>query len=492
VKSVVSPHSFTLGPRIFLRVLAVIHAVAFLSFWSQWRGLLGPHGLQPADAYLKAVHDYYGNSAYFQLPTLCWIFGANEFLPLLCAVGVALSLALFVGLAPALCLGLLWVAYLSLISAGQIFYSFQWDALLLETTLLALPLAPWTLRPGWKPIEPPRLARGLLGWLLARLMFLSGAVKLLSGDPTWRDLSALTFHFETQPLPTPVAWYVHQFSPRLLHAMGAVMFALELLAPVALFGPRVLRHAAAISLMLLQAIIVLTGNYTFFNFLTIALCLLCFDDAAWRRLLRRAPVAMAATPGAHSYLATLALRGFAGLVLTVTLLGAIRSFGVRTPPPAPFQALLQAVAPFQSLNNYGLFAVMTHPRTELIIEGSDDDHTWLPYEFPHKPGDLSRRPDFVAPYQPRLDWQLWFAALDTPERNPWVLALCEHLLRGTPEVLELVQKNPFPAHPPRYVRVQRYEYHFTDQAERTRTGHWWRRTLLDTFVPASALNVISP
>jgi hypothetical protein len=159
------------------------------------------------------------------------------------------------------------------------------------------------------------------------------------------------------------------------------------------------------------------------------------------------------------------------------------SFGA----PAGFEVLEQIVGPTRSFNNYGLFAVMTRPRTELIFEGSDDGRTWRAYEFPHKPGDLQRRPTWVAPHQPRLDWQLWFAALGSLDQNPWVLSLAEHLLRGTPEVLALLQRNPFPQNPPRYVRVVRYEYHFTDAAARARTGQWWRRTPLDVYLPPASL-----
>jgi hypothetical protein len=484
IQTVPSSTGFAYSTRLFFRILAVVHAIAFASFGWQWRGLIGPHGLLPATRFLSYFHEQLGRTAYFEIPTLCWIFGADPFVPILCGIGLALSAALFVGLAPALCLILLWISYLSLISVGQIFYGFQWDALLLEVTLLAIPLAPWSLRTRWQLIEPPRLARWLQWWLLARLMFLSGAVKLNSGDLTWRNLMALSFHFETQPLPTPVAWYVHQLPAEVLRVICAAMFTIELVAPLCLFGPRILRHGAALSLFALQILIALTGNYTFFNLLTMALCLLCLDDAWWQRVLHRVP----SIPVAARRVPAWGLGLFSALVLIVTVPSALRSLGVRTSSLPALDRLLDAVQPFRSLNNYGLFAVMTHPRPELIFEGSNDDRTWLPYEFPHKPGELGRRPDFIAPFQPRLDWQLWFAALDSPENNRWVINLCEHLLHGTPEVLALLNKNPFPANPPRYIRVIRYEYHFTDASERAQSGHWWRRVRLDDYVPASSLN----
>ena len=274
---------FAFSTWLFLRLLAVVHLIAFVSFWMQLEGLVGEHGILPATRYFAAVHEQLGRAAYGQLPSLCWAFGAGKFLHVLCAGGVACSLLLFAGIAPAVCLALLWAAYLSLNAAGQDFFNFQWDALLLETTLLAIFVAPWSLWPRWRLHEPPRLARWLVWWLLFRLMFLAGVVKLASGDPTWRDLSALTFHYETQPLPTPLAWYAHQAPAWWQRAECAGMFAIELVVPFFLFAPRALRHNAALLLAAFMGAIALTGNYTFFNLLAIALCLFCLDDAWWSR-----------------------------------------------------------------------------------------------------------------------------------------------------------------------------------------------------------------
>ncbi len=497
-------NKFAFAAWIFLRLLALIHLIAFVSFWTQLEGLIGPRGLLPADAYFSAVREHFGGTAFRQLPSLCWWFGTGTFLHVLCAAGVALSLLLFAGVAPALCLALLWASYLSLNCAGQIFFNFQWDALLLETTLLAVFLAPWRLfaprgGPGalssstgiWRPQEPPLLARLLLWWLLFRLMFFAGVVKLASGDALWKDLTALAVHYETQPLPTPLAWYSHQLPLWWHRAACAGMFALELLVPFFLFAPRALRHNAALLLSAFMVAVALTGNYTFFNLLAIALCLLCLDDAWWHQVLPartrarfhvirenarppfswRRPVGMVAAAGVLAY--TVAQE----LPVVFPKLGA----------PPGYARVTSLVGPFRSFNNYGLFAVMTNPRLELVFEGSDDRREWRPYEFPHKPGALTRRPSWVAPHQPRLDWQLWFAALGRPEHNRWVLQLCEHILRGTPEVFALLAENPFPAQPPRHIRVVRYEYHFTDPEVRARTGQWWRRTPVDLYVPPSSL-----
>jgi hypothetical protein len=482
---------YALSTSVFLRMLALIHVAAFLSFWVQLPGLIGTHGISPASVYLQAVREQVGSSGYAQLPTLCWWFGADTFLHVLCGSGVAAAVLLFAGIAPGICLSVLWLAYLSLVNVGQNFLGFQWDALLLETTLLAIWVAPFTLLPRWRAVEPPPLARWLLLWLLFRLMLLSGVVKLTSGDPTWRNLTALTFHYETQPLPTPLAWWAHH-APTAVHRTSCVvMFVIELAVPFLLFAPRRLRHIGAVLLIALQLGVAVTGNYAFFNFLTIALCIIAIDDAFWLRLFPRhfrtlrETGPLARTPAAHP----LRIVGVAlgTLVIAYTSLLALPAFGHTFRLPNAVYSVAARIGPFNSFNNYGLFAVMTTSRPELIFEGSNDAQTWLPYELPYKPGDLARRPRFVAPHQPRLDWQLWFAALMPPEQNPWVLAVCEHLLRGTPEVLALFSRNPFASAPPRYVRVVRYDYHFTSASERRETGNWWRRTPQDLYVPPSAL-----
>ncbi len=498
---------FALSTAIFLRALAIIHLIAFVSFWTQLPGLIGPHGILPAADYLAAARAQLGSAAFFRLPTLCWLFGATTFLHVLCAAGVVLSLLLFFGVAPVAALALLWSAYLSLVNVGQIFLGFQWDALLLETTLLAIFVAPRSLLPRWRPVEPPRLAHLLLLWLLFRLMFLSGVVKLSSGDPTWRALTALTFHYETQPLPNPLAWFLHQLPATAHRAACAGMFVIELAVPFLLFAPRALRHLAAVLLAAFQLAILLSGNFAFFNLLTIALCLLALDDALWIAVLRKchllndtspllsseSPKAQCHliddTPGAASvvgrWLRRLGFVAAAGVLVYTALFALLSSSRGRW--SAWFSPVVNVVAPFASLNNYGLFAVMTTSRPELIIEGSDDAQHWLAYELPYKPGDLSRSPPIVAPHQPRLDWQLWFAALGSADDNRWVLQLGERLLRGAPEVLALFSTNPFPRHPPRYLRVVRYDYRFTTAAERAATGHWWRRTPLDFYVEPVSL-----
>ena len=482
-----APPTYSIGTHLFLRVLGVVFAVAFVSAWAQIDGLVGPAGLLPAGDFLRDAKLQLGPSAYWQAPSLCWIFGTGYFLKALCLLGVLGSAFLFVGIAPALSLGCLWALYLSLCTAGQLFFDFQWDSLLLETGLVAVFLAPWTGAPGWKRIEPPPLARAVLTWLLMRLMLLSGIVKLTSGDPLWRSFRALTVHFQTQPLPTPLAWYVHQLPEPVLKATCALMFAVELIAPFGLLASRRIRHVSALALIGLQVAIALTGNYTFFNFLTIALCLPSLDDAFWGKSGKAAPETFR-----WPRLRLRLLQGFAAASIALTSLEIVAGFSPQVAAVPAVFATIEAVTPLRSFNTYGLFAVMTPRRPELIFEGSNDGQTWSEYGFRHKPGELTRAPDFVAPFQPRLDWQLWFAALGRPNDNAWVLLLGEEILKGNPRVLALLGSNPFPSHPPRWIRIVRYDYSFTDSAARATTGQWWRRTPTDLYVAPFSLKLSLP
>ncbi len=355
---------FSVGAAVFLRALAAIYFIAFASLWWQLSGLIGPGGILPAQPYLDAVAKQLGDSYWWQLPTLCWLFGAGKFLHVLCLGGIALSVVLFLRRAQPLCLLLLWLFYLSLCGVGQIFLGYQWDALLLETGLLAVFLAPRRAPAGERP-EPPRFARWLLWWLLFRLMFMSGYVKLASGDPTWHDLTALTYHYQTQPLPTWIAWYLHQLPAWFQKISCAIMFALELAVPLLLFGPRRLRLGAALSLIAFQLLIALSGNYTFFNLLTIALCLLFLDDSWWARWFGLAPRPYAAVATERRATAARSrLRRWTGqtvfaVFFAASLVGTLPVLWQIQQWPGWFASAWRAIAVTRSVNSYGLFAGMT-------------------------------------------------------------------------------------------------------------------------------------
>lgn len=494
----IEPPSYQLSRGLFLRSLGIIYLIAFLSFWLQLSGLIGSNGILPASRTMSLLRQgvtaqHIGLDRYHLLPTLCWITDRDWFLNCQCAAGAITAGVLVIGFLPVPCLIVLWILYLSLVTISNEFLGFQWDNLLLETGFLAIFLAPLQALPKLRFAPPPSgLVLWLFRWLLFRLMFESGCVKLLSGDPTWRNLTALKVHYETQPLPTWIGWYAHQLPAWAQKSSTALMFGIELFVPFLIFAPRRLRHFASIALIALQLLILLTGNYCFFNLLTIALCLLLFEDSAlwriipekWRARLQHQPQPMTGRQLHWPRQITVPL--FC-LTLTATLVEGSLRFGARLPGPRPVLALVQWLAPLRTFNNYGLFAVMTTTRPEIIVQGSMDGENWSDYEFKYKPGELKRRPRFVEPHQPRLDWQMWFAALSNYQQNRWFVSFCIRLLQGSPEVLRLLEHNPFPSQPPRYVRALVYEYHFTDLATRHRTGAWWRRDLKGTYLPAIGL-----
>jgi len=480
---------YALSRWLFLRLVGVVYLIAFLSLAPQVAGLVGAHGILPAGAFLDRAHALYGSAAYRLLPTVCWLDAGDGTLRALCWGGAVLALLLVAGVAQAPVLFLLWLAYLSLSVVGQTFLWFQWDGLLVETGLVALLYAPTTLGPGLaRERAPSAVGRWLVWWLVFRLMFLSGITKLLSGDPTWRHLTALDYHFWTQPLPPWTAWYVHQ-APEWLHrAMTLASLAIEVLAPWLIFVPerwRRARYTACALLVLGQLGIAATGNYGFFNLLALVLCLALLDD----RVLERVLPLRAGPQGPEPRWAGRVIRGVAPLFAVLSLLAFAREIAQTIPGArgALDNPLLRAVAPLRSVNGYGLFRVMTTERPEIIIEGSADSLHWREYGFRWKPGDLDRRPAFVAPHMPRLDWQMWFAALDPAGARDWLVPLLEHLLRGTPDVVALLGHNPFPERPPRYVRLAYYHYRFATPAERAGTGAWWERQLLGYLTPALSL-----
>jgi predicted DCC family thiol-disulfide oxidoreductase YuxK len=471
--------------RWFLRLLGLVYLIAFCSFWSQVDGLIGRDGILPVAPWLDELHNRFGTEAYRLFPTLCWFNAGDSFLHSLCAAGVVLSLLLILQIAPLFCLLLLWSLYLSLSVAGQVFMNFQWDYLLLEVGFLSIFLAPLRLLPSRRycsPISP--WAHFLLLWLLFRLVFMSGVVKLTSGDDSWWKLTALQYHYETQPLPMPLSWWTNQFPPWFQGFSTIVMFAIELGAPFLLFGPRRLRLIGVFGLLMLQILIALTGNYCFFNLLTASLCLLAVDDMVWPRLGRKArqrpEVRGAAWPSWILIPVVVVVLTFSGPLLW-------SAFFPEAEWPPLFSRPYAYLEPFRSLNGYGLFRVMTKTRPEIIVEGSQDGLTWRPYEFKYKVGDPQRALPIVAPHQPRLDWQMWFAALDDIQGEPWFMNFLARLLQGSPAVLRLIKTNPFPDSPPRYLRARLFEYHLTNALEKKQTGAWWRREEESLYCPPVSL-----
>ncbi len=447
--------TFRLIESLFLRLLGLVYLIAFASLWPQIVGLVGANGITPAAETLAAIHADYGWRAYLDVPSVFWLSPTDTALQAICVLGCVAALLLMLGVVVRSAAVAAYILYLSLVTIGQPFTSFQWDALLLETGFLAIFASSSLLPLAYR-------------FLLFRLMFESGLVKLTSGDINWRNLHALRYHFFTQPLPTPLAYYMQQAPTSLLDSLTLLTLLIELAVPFLLFAhPRRVRQIAASLLVLLQIFIALTGNYAFFNLLTLVLCLWALDDEClhdWAKW--RAP-ALPLFPKANDIAVGL-----------VVLLSVLQIFALEP-------SFLDS---FEIVNPYGLFAVMSTSRTELVIEGSNDELHWEVYSLRYKPGDLARSLPVVAPYQPRLDWQMWFAALGQPQNNLWTKTLVYRLLLGQTEVLSLLEPAPF-AKPPRWIRIQAYSYNFTTLAQRKGNGTIWQRTLLGTwFGPVSMVS----
>jgi hypothetical protein len=439
----------------FLQVLGLIYFIAFTSFGLQAPGLIGTQGILPFPEFLNALRLAIGRAPWREAPSLLWLHPTDGAMTVCWVAGATFALtAIFAPWKRTALAGCL-VLWLSLCSVGQDFLSFQWDILLSEAGFLAIFADNSAVR-IW-----------LFRWLAFRLMFFSGVVKLMSHDPAWRDLTAMHYHYETQPLPTPLAWFVFQQPLWAAKTQTAFTFVAELAVPFLFFGPRRARYAAAVITTALQLLILATGNYTFFNFLAIAICFWLVIE----------PSGAGPLPARHK-IVTAALAVFIGVVSGLLSLS---QFGVAMPPGGG--AILHAVDPLRIVNSYGLFAVMTTDRPEIVVEGSNDGTNWLAYDFRYKPGDLRRAPPVIEPAQPRLDWQMWFAALGSYQSNRWFVTFMLRLLQGEPAVLRLLQYNPFPQQPPKYVRARLFLYHFTRWGSRD----WWWREERGTYFPAVSL-----
>ncbi len=460
--------NYAVASRLFIKALALIYFAAFVSLAPQISGLAGEEGILPFRRVLDQNLADHGLAALLRVPTLFWFDASDVVLEGAAWTGAGLALLLLFGRWERVALILLFVLYLSLYRAGQLFMNFQWDTLLLEAGLLAVFLHR----------SPTVLVLFLFHWLLFRLRFMSGVFKLASGDPSWAGFTALDHYFETQPLPHVGAWFAH-WLPEWLHRAGVgLTFFTELLLPFFLFLPRPFRLAAVGLTLLMQVLILATSNHNFFNLLTIALCLLLLDDRVVNRLLprrdRKAPPVDA--PGAAH---RVSLAVVAVLLITSSLGGFLSLLGV--PVPEPVARVRQAAQAFGVGAVYHVFPTMQTERQELIIEGSDDGREWKAYTFRYKPQDPGATPRFIVPHQPRLDWLMWFVPTQHPVHLFWFGELMYSLERGSAPVLSLLADNPFPDRPPRHLRVTAWRYRFTTPEERARTGLWWRREYLGLF-----------
>jgi lipase maturation factor 1 len=501
-------------PRwIFLRALGLIYFSAFFSLLFQIRGLIGPEGILPAGDYLDAVARQFGPARFWFAPTLLWLSSSNHILMAICWVGMLASVLLVLNVWPRGMLFVCFVCFLSFVAAAQDFSGYQSDGMLLEAGFISLFFAPAGFLPGLGRSSPPsRASLFLLQWEWFRIYFESGVVKLASGDLEWRNFTAMDEYYQNGPLPTWIGWYV-QHLPHWFHAFstGATL-VLELGLVFMLFLPRRWRIACFFIVTAWQIPVILTANYTFLNYLVLLLGFLLLDDRFIAKFLpddwkhKFVPATMA-RPAAISdssapeekpspepeaeFARARAPNPFAALKLALasvmliwifytTMVALIWMFLPHLPLPTSPVAALE---PFRIANRYGLFAVMTRGRYEVEFQGSNDGQNWTAYPFRYKPQDLSKPPRIYAPYQPRFDWNLWFASLGSWRENMIVPSTEERLLAGSPDVLDLFARNPFPQAPPKQVRAVLWQYWFTTMAEKRATGMWWRRQLLGLYAP---------
>ncbi len=483
------PRRSIIARSIFLRALAGIYFSAFFSLLFQIKGLIGPRGILPAQNYLHAVEKYYGGTRYWHAPSLFWISSSSTAVMTVTWTGLTASVLAFVNVWPRLTLSICWVCFLSFVAAAGDFSGYQSDGMLLEAGFIALFLAPGGLRPGWGVHSPmSRASLWLLRWEWFRIYFESGLVKRLSGDPQWRDMTAMDEYYQNGPLPTWIGWYV-QHLPHWFQAATAVgTLVMEFVLVFLVFFPRRVRLICFLIVTPWEIGVILTGNYAFLNYLVLSLGFLLVDDGDWLRVLPNAlrPPELDAVLTEEQGGVGRALHA-----LNVAVSGVMLSWiGYATTAqmanmvlPRPLPTASSKLDPFRIANQYGLFAVMTRGRYEIEFQGSDDGVNWRPYLFRNKPQLLNEAPRIYAPYQPRFDWNLWFASLGSWQQNDIVPITQTKLLENDADVLDLFRSNPFPTGAPKYVRAVLWQYWFTSMEEKRTTGNWWRRKLLGLYAP---------
>ena len=482
------PAGYWLTRFLMLRLLGAIYAIAFLVAINQIIPLIGEQGLTPVGLYLQRVSDSLGSrgAGFMRLPSLFWIDHSDASLMVLAWTGFILSLVVVCGFSNAIVMGILWLLYMSFVHVGQDWYSYGWEIQLLETGFLAIFLCPLLdLRPF--PKRPPPMAIiTLFRCLVFRIMLGAGMIKI-RGDEVWRNGTALYYHFETQPIPGPLSRWFH-FLPRLILRIGVGFnYLAELAAPWFIFWPRIARHIAGIIIVFFQLALVLSGNLSFFNWITIVPALACFDDGWWQKIMPRALVAKATVA---------ANRAEMSRPMTVTSWVIAVLIGLLSIQPvlnilSPKQIMNTSFDPLDLVNTYGAFGWVGKERLNVVFEGTTDEvasdsANWKEYIYKGLPVALDKPAPLIAPYQPRLDWQMWFAAMSTPEEYSWTLNLVSKMMRNDPPVTHLFASNPFPDKPPRYVRAVLYRYSFAKPGNPQ--GHWWNRERLGIWMPAMSLD----
>jgi hypothetical protein len=483
-----TPSTYWLTRFVILRLLGVIYAVAFLVAINQVLPLIGSSGLLPLGGYLRQVSNALGSTGagFRRLPSLFWFGHSDSALLTVAWIGFLLSCVVVSGYANALLLTVLWFLYMSFVHIGQDWYGYGWEIQLLETGFLAIFLCPLLNMRPFPRQPPPMPIIVLFRWLIFRIMLGSGLIKIRS-DVVWSTGTALYYHFETQPIPGPLSRWFH-FLPHTVLKIGVWFnFLAELVAPWFVFWPRLARHIAGLVIVLFQVTLILSGNLSFLNWLTIIPALACFDDGFWSRFLphRLVRKAEAAATGAE------ASRSMVTISWAVTVIIAVLSVKPVINMLSPGQIMNTSFDPLELVNTYGAFGTVGKERLNVVFEGttdrdSSDKANWKAYIYKGLPVALDKRPPQIAPYQLRLDWQMWFAAMSSANEYPWTINLVWKLLHNDTRAVSLFADNPFAGKPPRYIRAVLYRYTFAKPGNSR--GLWWTREQLGLWLPAMSAN----
>ncbi len=455
---------------LFIKMLSAIYFIAFLSLAVQITGLVGSNGILPLTEHLDFAYELRGYEAFLYLPTLFWINSGDTALQLVTYAGCILSITLFFGYKKRKTLVLLFVLYLSLFHAGQTFLTFQWDTLLLEAGFLAIFLT----------AGPTHLLIFLYHWLLFRLRFMSGVSKIMTDDPSWANLTTLNYYFETQPLPHVGAWYFHQLPEWILQASVVFAFFTELVVPFFIFLPRKFRIFAAAVTIFMQLLIIATSNHNWINILTIVLCLFLLDDRIIRKILPNFLLPDEIKKNKTHKKITYALPIIAVLIISSSVTVFLKMTVINKIPDALTLSTI-IIRSWGIGHAFHVFPTMQTERHELQIEGSYDGKEWKTYQFKYKPGPLAQPPPFIVPHQPRLDWMIWFVPPQHAEFMYFFDRFITRLEQGSAEVSALLEHDPFSEKPPEFIRVQVFQYKFTNFEERQQTGNWWKYKYLGLF-----------
>jgi hypothetical protein len=480
--------SYWLTRFMILRLLGIIYAVAFLVLINEIIPLIGSDGLLPAGIFLKQVGHAFGSTeaGFIRLPSLFWFTHSDRALLTAAWIGFLLSCVVVAGFANVPLLTLIWFLYMSFVHVGQEWYGYGWEIQLTETGFLAIFLCPLLDMRPFPKHAPPMPIISLFRWLTFRMMLGSGLIKM-RGDAIWRNGTALYYHFETQPIPGPLSRWFHFLPHAILKAGVWFNFLAELVAPWFVFWPRPARHIAGIIIVLFQITLILSGNLSFLNWLTIVPALACFDDGFWSRILPLIIVRKAETAKKLA----IPSRAMLTAAWIITAIVAVLSIRPVINMLSPEQIMNTSYDPLDLVNTYGAFGTVGRERLNVIFEGtmdeipSDSAH-WKPYVYKGLPVALNKRPPQIAPYQLHLDWQMWFAAMDSPNDYPWTLNLIWKLLHNDSKAVGIFAANPFPDRPPRYIRAVLYRYSFAKP--HNPEGLWWNRQRISIWIPAVAVN----